>query len=511
MESEYSTYRARIHELDNDSLLRIFSHYRLNHENDWNLRHMWRNFAHICRRWRYLLYDSTSHLDMYLLLTNGSPSLGTLSHLPPLPLVINYSDRTEIVARKDEGHIHLGLQQHGRVRQVFLQAPSSSLRIWLEPMNKLFPRLEDLSLLSTTVEETNLMLPETLQAPDLRRLTLHGIGLSTGLQWLFSTIALSTLSLTHIGTSCYFPPGHLVTQLQGLPYLEELSIGFAITKPLPSSEEELLPALISPVRLPTLKRLTYRGVDVYIDTLVALINTPLLQQLSLIFFLDLSLSLVNLTEFIHRTEGFGNFGCLVAQVIFNKDGASIYYEQAEQQSTGNLSLSVNCKPLDWQIDSAIQVCNALGNVLSAVEELIIDLNEDWMPSDWENTLDSMVWHELLLPFIGVKKLHIGFLLTFELSQALDAAAGGPVLHLLPELQKLEVRLEIDDAKKIFSAFIETRESEGRPVHLLALPISHAEMAVPPVYRKQATSLVSIHRTFIQAEEHTFDSHNELRM
>ena len=200
--------------LDNDSLLQIFSHYRLHHEGNWNLRYMWRNLAHICRRWRYLLYDSSSHLDMYLLLTNDSPSIGTLSHLPPLPLVINFSDRTETVARKDEDHINLGLQQHGRVRRVFLQAPSSSLRIWLEPMNKLFPRLEDLSLLSTTVEETNLTLPETFQAPDLRRLSLHGISLPKRSPLLSSP--LSTLSLTHIGASFYIPPGHLVTQLQGL-------------------------------------------------------------------------------------------------------------------------------------------------------------------------------------------------------------------------------------------------------------------------------------------------------
>ena len=451
---------------------------------------------------------------MYLLLTNDSPSIGTLSHLPPLPLVIDYSDRTETVPQRDEDHIHLGLQQHGRVRRVFLRTLSSTLRIWLEPMNKLFPRLEDLSLLSTTIEETNLMLPETFQAPDLRRLSLHGISLPKRSSLLSSAIALSTLSLTHLGASFYIPPGQLVIHLRGLPLLEELSIGFVIPIPLPSSEEhpsseeQLLPVPILPVILPALRRLTYRGEDVYFDNLVALINTPLLEQLTLIYFFDPTFSLANLTEFIHRTE---RFGCLAAQVIFNKDGASIY---CEQQSIRKLSLRVNCEPLDWQIDSATQVCNALGNVLSSVEELTIDLDEHWMPSNWDNTLDSTVWHELLLPFIRVKKLHIGFLLTFELSQALDAAAGGLVLELLPGLQKLEVQLEIDDANKVFSAFIETRESVGRPVHLLALPIPHAELElpeVPPRYRKQATSLVSIYRTFIQAEEQTFHSHNELRM
>jgi hypothetical protein len=125
------SYRTRIDDLDNDSLLQIFSCYRLGEEYDWTLRYehlldppqysmasrthihypdndtlpemlscywpekddcnvrvTWRKFAHVCRRWRYLIFDSWSHLDMRLLLTNDPLlSLDTLSHLPPLPLV----------------------------------------------------------------------------------------------------------------------------------------------------------------------------------------------------------------------------------------------------------------------------------------------------------------------------------------------------------------------------------------------------------------------------------------
>ena len=78
-------------------------------------------------------------------------------------------------------------QLHGqRVQRDALRAPpssESSFCMLFEPMDKLLLRLEDLSLLSTaTVEdqEIGLVLPETFQAPDLHRLALHGIGLSTG-------------------------------------------------------------------------------------------------------------------------------------------------------------------------------------------------------------------------------------------------------------------------------------------------------------------------------------------
>ena len=408
---------------------------------------------------------------MCLFLTNDSPSMDTLSHLPPLPLIIHYLDRTRTITRKDEGNIYLGLQRHDRVRQVVLQAPSSKLRMWLEPMNNLFPILGELSLLSTTTdsEEMSQALPELLQAPKLYRLSLHGTSLPKGLS-LISSTALSTLSLTHIRESSYVPPGHLLARLQGLPHLEELSIGFAIPIPLPSSEGELLSVPITPVTLPTLRRLGFRGEHDYLDNLVAQINTPLLGRLTVSLLFDLDFTLVNLNKFIHRTEG---LGCHVARVIFNEDGASIDAGYNEQRVIGNIGLHVNCKPLDWQINSAAQVCSALGKVLSSAEELTLDLDVDGMPSDWENSLDGMLWHELLVPFINVKKLHIGSSLTLQLSQSLESVAGGLVLELLPELEELEVQLEIGHSKNVFSLFVETRESVGRPVHLSIPPSQQA--------------------------------------
>ena len=381
-----------------------------------------------------------------------------------------------------EDNIHLGLQQHGRVRRVLLQAPSSSLRMWLEPMNEHFPGLRDLSLFSTTTEEMSLVLPELLQAPDLRHLSLHGVGLPKRWSFLSSTIALSTLTLTRIRGSCYFSPGHLVTQLQGLPYLEELSIGFAIPipqLPLPSSEEKLLPSPTLPVALPTLKRLTFRGEDDYLDNLIARIDTPLLEQLSLTLLYDIAFTLVNLTKFIHRTKG---IGCLVARVILNEDGASLHTSYYEAQDIGKLNLNVDCKSLDWTIHSIAQVCSALEKVLSSVGELTLDLDVDGMQSDWEITRDDKQWHELLLPFISVKKLRIGRSLTLELSRALESLTEGLVLKLLPELKELEVLHKIDLPTDAFSKFMEIRETVGRPV------VRRPPMTPPPIHRSPYPSL-----------------------
>ena len=407
---------------------------------------------------------------MRLLLTNDSPSIENLSYLPPLPLVINYSDGARTMTQRDEDNIHLGLQRHGFVRRVVLHAPSSSLNIWLGQMNKPFPKLGELSLLSTgtTTEDMAPVLPGALQAPDLRRLSLHGISLPKGLPLLSSTIALSTLFITNIRASCYFSPGHLVTHLQGLAHLEELTISFAIPIPLPSRERELLSPPIPPVTLPTLRRFTFRGVSVYLDNLVAQINAPLLEQFTLTILFEVAFTLVNLTEFIRGTVG---LGCLTARVNFNKDG--VYIDAGREKpdyyklwGSGKLGLQVNCEALDWQMDAAAQVCSALGAVVTTIEELVLDLDADWMPSGWENTLYDTLWHELLLPFAGVQKLHIGSSLALELSKALESDVGRLIL---PGLQELEVSLKNDHVVKALTAFFDTRESMDRPVDLLVPP------------------------------------------
>ena len=456
--------------LNYDALLNIFNHYRLEDVDGWNLRLVWYKLAHVCRRWRYLIYDSSSLLDIYLLLTNGSTTLESLAHLPPLPLVIDYVNMTNTWVRQDELGIFTGLQQYGRVRRIFLQIPSPHLGICLAAMNDLYLSLENLSLSSTTEEGTNLVLPSTFRAPNLRYLALQGVGFPTELPLITCFTALVSLTLTRIPAPYYFHPGHLVTQLRGLLHLEELSIGFAVPIPLPSAEGKMLPAPMPRVTLPTLKRLMFRGVAVYLENLVAQINTPLLEQLTVTLFFELEFILLALTKFIITT---GGLRCLSAKVLFKKEGVSIVTNSGKSLSRGGLTINVDCEHLDWQIDAATQCCRSLEQVLSAVEELTLDLDEIRMPSNWDDSVDSTLWHGLLLPFKGVKKLQIGLPITLELSDALKPDAAELALNLLPELQELEVQLEVNDAKKAFSTFIETRELEGRPVELVAAELGSA--------------------------------------
>ena len=394
--------------------------------------------------------------------------MGSLAHLPPMPLIIEYENNTTAWVRHDEENIVTGLQQSDRIRRVVLQGPSPSLRTCLVALNELFPQLEHLSIESTTKEEASMVLPSTFRAPNLRHLAFHDIGLPVQFSLSASTNALVTLIITHITAPCYFHPKHVVTQLRDLPYLEELSIGFAVPMPRPSAVEKLLPPPIPRVTLPVLKRITFRGVVVYLENLVAQIYTPLLEQLNITLLFQLAFTLVNLTQFVHTIE---RLRCLSARVLFRRNGTSIVTSNGEPRDGEGLTISVICEPLDWQIDSTTQVCSALAQVLSSTEELTLDVEEAKMLLDRENTLDDILWRELLVPFRGVRRLCIGSALISELSDALKPDAAGLGLGLLPNLQDLDLRLEIDEAYKAFSTFIETRERAGHPVCLLAPPRS----------------------------------------
>ena len=319
------------------------------------------------------------------------------------------------------------------------------------------------------------MLPSTFRGPNLRHLAFHGIGLPEQFSLSVSTTALVTLTLTHIPAPFYLHPGHLVTQLQDLPYLEDLSIGFTVPMPRPGAEGKLLPAPIPRVTLPILKRFTFRGVVVYLESFVAQIYAPLLEQLDITLLFQPAFTLLNLAQFVHTIK---RLRCLSARVLFRRSRASIVTTNGEPRD-GGLTISVICEPLDWQIDSISQVCGALAQVLSSIEELTLDLEEAGIPFR-ESALDDTLWREFLQPFRGVRRLHISSALTSELSDALKPDAAGLVLELLPALRDLEVQLERDDAYNAFSTFItQARERAGRLIFLLALPIRKARSKMLP--------------------------------
>ena len=391
---------------------------------------------------------------------NGTPLFDTLSHLPPLPLIIDYRGKDP----NDDHSILHAIQHRNRVLHVVSQAPSLYLNRLIVPMDGSFPRLESLSLSSTTKleEETRLILPKTFLAPNLRHLSLRGISLSKGLPLLASALLIVTLKLTGIQSTGYFTPATLVTRLDHLPKLEDLALGFSTPLPRPTAEGELLQVRITPTALPSLRQLAFRGVSVYLEDLLARISSPLLQRCDITLFNQLNFTLPHLSHFTRTTESLRH---PFASVVFNQEGVSFVAGSHDEFIDETFSLRVSCKPFGWQMDSATQICGALLPVVSTVEGLTLDFEEEDLPPDWQDEVDAMMWHGLLWPFSGVKKLRIGYPLASELSNALESDDAGLVLGLLPELEELEAQVELGHVSKAFETFIDARQLAGRHVRL----------------------------------------------
>ena len=447
---------AAIHLLNDDILLGIFNYYRLDEENGWNDRLGWCKLSHVCQRWRHVIYESTFHLGMHIHCTYGTPAVDMLGHLPPLPLLVDYRDTSVPIKEQDELGIHHALLLRDRVRYIDLDLPPSILHKCLVLMDAHFPILEKLSLSFTADRFATLALPKAFLAPNLRHLDIPSIGPSRRLRFLTSSVSLVRLGLQSIQASSYFRPRLLVARLSSLPQLEELFIQFSIPIPRPSAEREMLGEEGTPVTLPNLKILSFKGVSAYLESLVAQIRVPLLSLLDITLFNQIAFALPHLSHLINITEG---FKLPAARVYFLHDTVSIITaHHGSRWSEGPFHLHVKCNQLDWQIDCAAQICTALVPALSGVERFALDFYDKRLPTEWQNgEIDGTTWNELLRLFIGVEQLHIHNGLLEELSRALQVDEIGSEPGFLPNLQHIVA------SANFFSSFINTRGVVGRPV------------------------------------------------
>ncbi|KAH9022725.1 hypothetical protein EDB84DRAFT_1509981 [Lactarius hengduanensis] len=462
-EPEYQVLYTSINTLNDDILLGIFSHYRPDDEGNRKRQLGWFKLAHVCRRWRRLIYESAFHLDAHILCTEGAPVVDMLPLLPPLPLVINYQSLS--MHARDELGISHALRLRNRVRHVDLDILPSNLRKLLVLLDEPFPRLERLSLSSAAWadEDTSLVIPNFL-APNLRHLKLRGVDLSSELQLLSSTISLVTLTLTDIRDSGDFLPKHLITRLRSFRQLEELSIDFSPPVPHISPESDVFDALDTPVTLPKLKCFTFRGVSAYLESLVAQIRAPLLERLSITLFNQTAFALSHLAHFIDITEG---LKLPIAKVLFERDAVSVgmgSHRWPNFNGYRSFRLLVMCNGFDPQVHCAAQICSALRPVLSSLGQLaLVDGLRDWQNGD---NGDAM-WHKLLRPFIGAKTLHICNAVRRELASALQVGDAGSDPGLLPSLQELAFDISERYLGNSFTSFIRARQIAGRPVRLSA--------------------------------------------
>ena len=395
---------------------------------------------------------------MHIKCTNGAPIVGTLDHLPPLPLFVSYHNMPNIeVTEQDQLGIYHALCLHGRVRHIELDLWPANLQEAVMLMDEYFPILEHLSLSFAypIIDHLPITLPKAFLAPNLCYLALPSIGPPRRLRVLTSMVSLVKLVLKNVQTSSYFRPRILVARLSSLPQLKELSISFSIDTPRLGTETELLDELGTLVTLPSLTSLQFEGEGAYLESFVAQIRIPLLRQLAVTLFYQIASTLPRLFYLINITEAFK-----LPEAAVNFDYYKVIVATIDPLARwAPFLFCVMCSPFDWQIDWATQICHALIPTLSFAEKLTLQTRE--IPTELQNgAIDGVTWHGLLRPFIGVKKLYVGHELLEELSRALELDEVGLDPGFLGNLQSIRAR------RNLFASFIDARQLVGRPVAYL---------------------------------------------
>ncbi|KAH9964031.1 hypothetical protein BGW80DRAFT_816133 [Lactifluus volemus] len=265
--------RTTIGSLPDNVLIEIFDFYQVVinekvlytevNERPWD----WEKLVHVCRRWRYIIFESPIRLNLQLFCTEKSPVRKLLDIWPPFPLVIqlnhNYSYLYWLWKRPEDcidstDNLVAALEHRDRVRkiQVYIPHPPDRLcKQFFTAMEVSLPALRSLSFRS--IGETTL-LPDTLlngSAPCLRDLTLSEISFPSLPLLLSSTSDLKSLNLDDIPGYGYISPETMAASLSALPKLECLIINFKYKTP------RLNRALPVPTRfvLPALTRLEFKA------------------------------------------------------------------------------------------------------------------------------------------------------------------------------------------------------------------------------------------------------------
>jgi hypothetical protein len=421
----------------------------------------WHTLVHVCRIWRDVAFHSPRRLNLQLCCKARTPVKGLLDIWPPLPIVVkDYG-----YERWDEGNVISALEHNDRICEVHLaRVPSAQLEKVIAVVQQPFPALTRLHLGSQ--DGTAPVVPHSLlggSTPRLQSLVLDRIpfpGLPT---LLLSATRLIHLDLWRIPHSGYISPQAMVTCLSALTSLKSLAIKFESPQSRPDRRSRRSPPQ-GRILLPVLTDLHFKGVGEYLDELVACINTPLLDNLEITFFHQLSFDTPHLTQFISRTLGPKFKTRKEARLAFSKCEVRVTLPLI---SGGRLKLIVVCSPADWKLSSLVHVCSSsIPQALILTVERLYIIEHRRSPPDWQDDIENGQWLEVLSLFTAVKNLYMYHEFAPRIVPALQELVEERVTEVLPALRTLflpELLQQCKPTQKIIDQFITERQLTSHPI------------------------------------------------
>jgi hypothetical protein len=385
-----------------------------------------------------------------------------LAHSPPLPLVIDY--RYHDISAEDEEAIFFALEQRDRVRRIRFTVPVLILQKLIVAIDGEYPILEYLILWDPFEDKRAvLILPETLETPHLRHLTIN-CSIPIRFQLLTTAPGLVTLYLALYHPSTYFQPTVLLQSLSSMPQLEILLIFFYFPVPNGDVERQLMRTpIITHVTLSNLRLFAFNVVSAYSEAVLGRITVPRLKHFHIGYPEQLTSPVPQLLHFMGRTE---NLRFDRTRFYFNSEQVYVAFNPPETNMQMDASsICVGCQHLDGQVSSVAQIFNTLSQMFSAVEHLTFSYKAHRQSSEEHNEVDRTEWRKLLRSFTNVKTLDIEDGLVRELSRCLRLDDGEHPLELLPELQEVTYSGS-SNTTDAFASFIDARRNADHPVTLI---------------------------------------------
>jgi F-box-like len=258
---------------------------------------LWQTLAHVCQRWRIVVFGSPRRLNLQLVCTPGTPVLETLDVWPVFPLIIHchcdYPHMDNILA---------ALKRSDRICRIVIEhSKRLSLKKALALMQAPFPELTHLTLWSHYERKT--VLPDSFlngSATCLQCLDLDAISFPGLPKLLLSATHLVYLSIRHIHHPGYISPEVMVTCLSTSTSLESLNLGFLFPPSYPVPENQPLHLSTRSV-LPALTQFVYRGLSENLEDFVSRIDAPRFNNFSILLFDEDHNGLPQVDQLVDRT------------------------------------------------------------------------------------------------------------------------------------------------------------------------------------------------------------------
>jgi hypothetical protein len=373
---------------------------------------------------------------------------------PALPIEIH----DDWARTRDVGpnNIVAALEHPDRVRNLILaNIPSPVGEALAAAMQVPFPELTFMWLWSDGGSTS--VLPDSFlggSAPRLHTLWLAGISFPALPNLLLSASDLVFLALRGVPHSGYISPEAMVACLSSLNRLEILYLGF---KSPQSRPDQPSPPPQTRVVLPALTELIFEGMTDYSEDFLARIDTPVLNNFSMTFFLDLVFDVPHLKQFIGRAKRLRP--PKAASVLFYSQSIQLAFDRQQPRRS---ILEVRCDRIDWQINSMALLCGQLSPFFSLIERLnFIVYRSPSKPQEEDDIVPTQIL-ELFRPFTAVRSLHVPRSPVPLIATALQVLIGPRATEVLPNLRDIFLGIP-GTVLEAIQPFLTARQLSGQPV------------------------------------------------